>query len=100
MLIDIDLETEGKAIVLEGLQALSVLRDLQAALVEPEADVFELDLSRLPDLELEVACGLFTGLCRTIDLEKYRRSFWFCFALLQLCLGEIERRPAEEELVH
>lgn len=93
MLIDFDdIETEGRTAILEGLQRLTVLWDFQAALEEPEADGAEVDFTRLIDVEIKTAAGLFFGICRSIDVGRFPQTFTLCFSLLEILNAEFDRR--------
>jgi hypothetical protein len=92
MLLDLDIEPEGAAVILEALKQTTCLRDLQAAFAEPEADAIEFDLAKLVDIEVRAGAGLFFGLCRTIDVARFPNTFHFCFSLLEALNREFERR--------
>jgi hypothetical protein len=90
-LIELNIEPEGKNVILEGLQKTSCLRDLQAALSD-QAPAVELDLAKLVDVEIRAAAGLFFGLCRTVDVSCFLKTFQFCCSLLEILSSEFERR--------
>jgi hypothetical protein len=94
MLIDFRIEPEGRAVITEGLQRTTVLRDLKTALDDDEADSVELDFSKLVDVEIRAAAGLFFGLCRTVDVARFPKTLQFCFTLLENLNAEFERRRA------
>ena len=76
MLLNIQIESEARANIIEGLQKTTCLRDLQAALSD-EADAVELDFQRLIDIEVRAVAGLFFGLCRRSTLRVSQKLFNF-----------------------
>ena len=52
----------------------------------------KLDLTGLVVTEIKAAAGLFFGLCRSIDVALFPRTFEFCFSLLSILNAEFERR--------
>jgi hypothetical protein len=92
MLVRLFIEREARADLLEGLQKTSCLRDLQAALSEKDTDAVELDFSKLVDIELTAAAGLFNSLCQTIDVGRFPKTFQFCFFLFAKLSAEFNRR--------
>jgi hypothetical protein len=95
MLIDCHIEPEGRAVIVEGLEKINCLRDLQAALNDDEADGVELDFSKLVDIEVRAAGGMFFGLCRNVDVERFPKTFQICFGLLETLNAEFERRRGQ-----
>jgi len=93
MLLNIQIESEARANIIEGLQKTTCLRDLQAALSD-EADAVELDFQRLIDIEVRAVAGLFFGLCRSVDVARFPKTFQLCFGLLENLNAEFERRRA------
>jgi len=94
MLIDCQIEPECRAIIIrEALSKTTCLRDLEAALTA-EVDAVELDLSKLVDIEVRAGAGLFFGLCRSLDANRFPKTFQFCFTLLENLNAEFERRRA------
>ncbi len=76
MLLNIQIESEARANIIEGLQKTTCLRDLQAALSD-EADAVELDFSKLVDIEVRAGAGFFFGLCRSVDVARFPKLFNF-----------------------
>jgi hypothetical protein len=91
MLINCQTEPEGRAVIVEGLKKTTVLRDLQIALTD-QADGVELDFLKLVDIEVRAGAGLFFGLCRSVDVLRFPKTFQLCFTLLEMLNGEFERR--------
>jgi hypothetical protein len=97
LLIDFRIEPEGREAILAGLKRLSICRKLYSLLSEEPTiqDVdLELELEKLVDVEIKAAAGFFYGLCCSIDLKNYLKTFGLCFLLEQACLADIERRRA------
>lgn len=93
MLLDLKVESEGRAVIIEGLEKTTCLRDVQAALAN-EADRVELDFSKLVDNEVRAGAGFFFGLCRSVDVARFPKTFQLCFGLLENLNAEFERRRA------
>jgi len=92
MLLSLDIEPEGRSVIAEGLQKTTCLRDLQTALTTAAADAIELDFSKLVDVEVKAAAGFFFGLCRSIDVDRFPKTFQFCFFMVELLNAEFEQR--------
>ena len=94
MLIDLNIEPKGRSVIVESLEKTTCLRDLQAALADDEADGVELDFAKLVDGEVRTGAGLFFGLCRSVDVSRFPKTFQFCFTFLENLNAEFERRRA------
>jgi hypothetical protein len=110
-----DVEDEGLDILLIGLKhpafhGNSLMKALYAALAlewtcrqteETSEKAVELpQLDKLSDDELKESIGFLYGLCCSIDVGHYRKTFAFCFALLRVLLEEIELRSTNGMTVH
>ena len=93
MLLNIQIESEARANIIEGLQKTTCLRDVQAALAN-EVDRVELDFSKLVDIEVRAGARFFFGLCRSVDVARFPKTFQLCFGLLENLNAEFERRRA------
>lgn len=49
-------------------------------------------LDTLSDHDLRQAAGFFYGLCCQIDVDRYPKTFAFCFALFRVLAEEIDLR--------
>lgn len=94
MLVSLQFEPECRAIILDGLKKVTVLRDLQASLGDHEASGVDLDFSKLVDIEVRAGAGLFFRLCRKLDVNRFPKTFEFAFTMLENLNAEFERRRA------
>jgi hypothetical protein len=115
MPIDLNMEPEGLDLLLVGLGHPNFLdnrlcRALHNALslewtCRQTGETNE-DNGALPGLgtltldELKTASGFFYGLSCSVDVTHYRRTFWFCFNLLESLSKEIEFRSSGSETMH
>lgn len=95
MLLNLDIEPEGRAVILAGLQKINCLRDLQAALAD-DAEDCELHLEKLADVEIRAAAGLFFALAQKADPERFSETQKFCVEMFAALNDEFNfrRSPA------
>jgi hypothetical protein len=109
-MIDVDIEDDGIDVLLVGLDHPAhrqnpLFKQLGAALALEWACRKTNETTRKPvalprletlsDTQLRQAAGFLYGLCVQIDVDRYPRTFAFCFALFAVLVEEINlRAPA------
>ena len=106
-MLNVDIEDDGIDVLLVGLdhpphRENALFKQLSAALALERACRQSGDTSKKPvalpgvetlsDGELRSAAGFLYGLCCQVDVDRYPRTFAFCFALFAVLAEEINLR--------